>query len=42
MSQTDDLRIRRTRPLIAPAILEEEIPIGAEAVQTVSAARRTR
>ena len=40
MSQTDDLRIRRTRPLIAPAILEEEIPIGAEAVQTVSAARR--
>lgn len=41
MSQTDDLRIRRTRPLIAPAILEEEIPIGAEAVQTVSAARRT-
>ena len=39
-SQTDDLRIRRTRPLITPAILEEEIPIGAEAVQTVSAARR--
>ena len=41
MSQTDDLRIRRTRPLIAPAILEEEIPIGAGAVETISAARRT-
>ena len=40
-SQTDDLRIRRTRPLITPAILEEEIPIGAEAARTVSAARRT-
>ena len=39
MSQTDDLRIRRTRPLISPAILEEEIPIDAEAAQTVSAAR---
>ena len=40
MSQTDDLRIRRTRPLISPAILEEEIPIDAEAARTVSAARR--
>ena len=40
MSQTDDLRIRRTRPLIAPAVLEEEIPIHAAAVRTVSAARR--
>ncbi len=40
MSRTDDLRIRRTRPLIAPAILEEEIPINAAAVRTVSAARR--
>lgn len=40
MSQTDDLRIRRTRPLISPAILEEEIPIDPEAAGTVSAARR--
>lgn len=39
MSQTDDLRIRRTRPLISPAILEEEIPIDAAAARTVSAAR---
>ncbi len=40
MSRTDDLRIRRTRPLISPAILEEEIPIDAQAAGTVSAARR--
>jgi len=40
VSRTDDLRIRRTRPLISPAILEEEIPIDAAAAGTVSAARR--
>ena len=40
MSRTDDLRIRRTRPLIAPAILEEEIPMDAVAAHTVSAGRR--
>jgi 3-deoxy-7-phosphoheptulonate synthase len=38
--KTDDLRIARTRPLIAPAILAEEIPETAEAAQLVHQSRR--
>ena len=36
---TDDLRIRDVRPLIPPAILLEEIPIGERASNVVSDAR---
>jgi 3-deoxy-7-phosphoheptulonate synthase len=39
--KTDDLRIVRTRPLLAPAILAEEIPLTDAVAATVSAARRT-
>jgi 3-deoxy-7-phosphoheptulonate synthase len=39
--RTDDLRIRRVRPLLAPAILAEEIPLTARASQCVTSARRT-
>jgi len=38
--KTDNLRIVRTRPLIAPAVLEEEIPLTEEAAETVSRSRR--
>lgn len=37
---TDDLRIRQIRPLIPPAILQEEIPITDEIVGLVSESRR--
>lgn len=36
---TDDIRIRRLRPLISPAILLEEQPITAEASQLVASSR---
>lgn len=36
---TDDLRIRQIRPLIPPAILQEEIPITDEIVELVSTTR---
>src|SRR2546423_5881374 len=39
--RTDDLRIRRVRPLLAPAILAEEIPLTARASDCVTTARRT-
>jgi len=39
--RTDDLRIRRVRPLLAPAILAEEIPLTTRASQCVTGARRT-
>ncbi len=39
MSRTDDLRIARTRPLIAPAILAEDIPLSERAADLVAAAR---
>ena len=39
--QTDDLRIRRVRPLLAPAILAEEIPVTPRGADCVVAARRT-
>jgi 3-deoxy-7-phosphoheptulonate synthase len=38
---TDDLRIKDVRPLIPPAILLEEIPIGERASNLVSDARQT-
>lgn len=37
---TDDLRIRQIRPLIPPAILQEEIPITDEIVELVSSTRK--
>src|SRR5213593_4667685 len=39
--RTDDLRISRVRPLLAPAILAEEIPLTTRASQCVTTARRT-
>jgi 3-deoxy-7-phosphoheptulonate synthase len=39
--RTDDLRISRVRPLLAPAILAEEIPLTAHAGDCVASARRT-
>src|SRR5262245_1081923 len=38
--KTDDLRIRRVRPLLAPAILAEEIPITARGSDFVGSARQ--
>ena len=40
MSETSDLRIRRSRPLVAPCILEEEIPVSSVAAAGVGEARR--
>ncbi|MCZ6887625.1 MAG: hypothetical protein O7H39_03940 [Gammaproteobacteria bacterium] len=39
--QTDNLRISRTRPLLAPAILEEEIPLHTRASERVAQSRET-
>lgn len=39
--KTDDLRIARTRPLIAPAVLSEEVPLSRRAAELVSASRRS-
>ncbi len=39
--KTDDLRISRVRPLLAPAILSEEIPVTSRGSDCVSNARRT-
>jgi 3-deoxy-7-phosphoheptulonate synthase len=38
---TDDLRINRVRPLLAPAILHEEIPVTARGGECIADARRT-
>jgi 3-deoxy-7-phosphoheptulonate synthase len=38
--QTSDLRIRTARPLLSPAILEEDMPLGEAGALLVSAARR--
>src|SRR5260221_1085360 len=40
LRQTDDLRITQVRPLIPPAILLEEIPLGDRASNVVSDTRR--
>lgn len=39
-SATSDLRIRATRPLLSPAILEEELPVAAEHAEFVRQARQ--
>ena len=38
--RTDNLRISRTRPLLAPAILEEEIPLTEAAAAFVADTRK--
>jgi len=38
--QTDDLRIQKLRPLIPPAILMEELPLGERLSETVASGRR--
>ena len=40
-TKTDDLRITRTRPLVAPAALSEEIPLSNRAAEFISASRRS-
>jgi 3-deoxy-7-phosphoheptulonate synthase len=40
MQLTDDLRIQSIRPLLPPAILEEELPMSERAATTVAEARR--
>ena len=40
MFQTDDLRIQNLRPLIPPAILMEELPLGEKSSETVALGRR--
>ena len=39
--QTDDLRINRVRPLLAPAILAEDIPVTSRGSACITEARRT-
>ncbi len=39
--KTDDLRISRVRPLLAPAILSEEIPVTRRGGECIASARRT-
>jgi 3-deoxy-7-phosphoheptulonate synthase len=39
--KTDNLRIARTRPLIAPAVLSEEIPLSSRAAEFVDASRQS-
>ncbi|HEY0947631.1 MAG TPA: 3-deoxy-7-phosphoheptulonate synthase [Opitutaceae bacterium] len=40
MSSTSDLRIRATKPLLAPAILEEEFPLSVAHAELVARSRR--
>ncbi|MEO1618280.1 MAG: 3-deoxy-7-phosphoheptulonate synthase, partial [Planctomycetota bacterium] len=37
--QTDDLRIAKTRPLLTPALLEEEVPASIDVTRVVSNGR---
>ena len=39
--KTDDLRISRVRPLLAPAILAEEIPVTSRNAECITSSRRT-
>lgn len=39
--QTDNLRISQTHPLISPAVLEEELPLGESGSRAVTGARQT-
>ena len=40
MATTSDLHVVETRPLVAPALLHGDLPIDAQATETVAAARR--
>ena len=40
IDRTDDLRIRELRPLLPPAILIEELPLGEESAHVVAQGRR--
>ena len=40
MQNTGNLRVESVRPLVSPAILLEELPLGPESVETVSSTRR--
>jgi 3-deoxy-7-phosphoheptulonate synthase len=40
MSSTDDVRIERLRPLVPPALLMDQIPLPAAAVESVALGRR--
>jgi 3-deoxy-7-phosphoheptulonate synthase len=40
MPDTSDIRIRSVRPLISPAILEDELPLGDSGAATIKAARK--
>ncbi|MGI9324289.1 MAG: 3-deoxy-7-phosphoheptulonate synthase [Pseudomonadales bacterium] len=40
MVQTDDLRIQRTRPLLTPAILAEELPVPESSASRIAVARQ--
>ncbi len=40
MPDTSDIRIRSVRPLISPAILEDELPLGDAGASAIKAARR--
>ena len=37
---TSDLHVVETRPLVAPAVLHQELPMDAAALETVASARR--
>ena len=40
MATTSDLHVVETRPLVAPAVLHQELPMDAAALETVASARR--
>ena len=40
MATTSDLHVVETRPLVAPAVLHQELPMDAVALQTVASARQ--
>ena len=40
MATTSDLHVVETRPLVAPAVLHQELPMDAAALETVASARQ--
>ena len=40
MATTSDLHVVETRPLVAPAVLHQELPIDVAALETVASARQ--
>ena len=40
MATTSDLHVVETRPLVAPVVLHQELPMDAAALETVASARR--